>query len=153
MLGGRPLFAAHAALEWPETPLLELWHAQTLLREFRGDGHVAALVAHGVDPLEALVLHAAAEPSLAAGLQATRSWPAEDWSDTVAQLAARRLVTADGTAMLEDGAALRQLIEDTTDQLAAPAYAVLGDEGCRRLRALGRPLSLAVTGAGLLPAP
>ncbi|MEN3271540.1 MAG: hypothetical protein V7636_301, partial [Actinomycetota bacterium] len=34
---GRPLFAGHASLPWPEEPHLVLWHAQTLLREFRGD--------------------------------------------------------------------------------------------------------------------
>ncbi|CAM5262430.1 SCO6745 family protein [Streptomyces aurantiogriseus] len=56
---GRPLFAAHAALPWPEEPVLQLWHAQTLLREFRGDGHVACLLSEGVGGLEALVLHAA----------------------------------------------------------------------------------------------
>ena len=56
---GRPLFAAHAALPWPDEPLLQLWHAQTLLREFRGDGHVACLLSEGVGPLDALVLHAA----------------------------------------------------------------------------------------------
>src|SRR4051794_35291889 len=46
---GRPLFAGHAALAWPDEPHLVLWHAQTLLRECRGDGHIAALVAAGLD--------------------------------------------------------------------------------------------------------
>lgn len=50
---GRPLFAANAALEWPDEPHLRLWHAATLLREHRGDGHVAALVAGGLDGCEA----------------------------------------------------------------------------------------------------
>ena len=44
---GRALFAGHAQLGWPEEPHLVLWHAQTLLREFRGDGHIAALTAQG----------------------------------------------------------------------------------------------------------
>lgn len=50
---GRPLFAAHAALPWPSPPHMVLWHAQTLLREFRGDGHVAALLTAGLSGLEA----------------------------------------------------------------------------------------------------
>ncbi len=41
---GRTLFAGHAALDWPGPSHLVLWHAQTLLREFRGDGHIAALL-------------------------------------------------------------------------------------------------------------
>jgi hypothetical protein len=56
---GRPLCAGHASLPWPEPPHLVLWHAITLLREYRGDGHIAALVTAGLDPCEALVAHAA----------------------------------------------------------------------------------------------
>lgn len=52
-LAGRPLFAAYQALPWPIEPHLVLWHAATLLREFRGDGHVAALLAEGLDGCEA----------------------------------------------------------------------------------------------------
>ncbi len=54
---GRPLFAAHASLPWPDDPLLVLWHAQSLLREFRGDGHIAVLTTEGLSGLEALVVH------------------------------------------------------------------------------------------------
>ena len=54
-LAGRPLFAAHAALPWPDPPHLALWHAISLLREFRGDGHIAALVTACLDPCEALI--------------------------------------------------------------------------------------------------
>ena len=50
-LEGRPLFAGHAGLPWPDKPHLVLWHAITLLREYRGDGHVAALVEAGLDPV------------------------------------------------------------------------------------------------------
>jgi hypothetical protein len=56
---GRPLFAGHTALEWPDDPVLVLWHAQTLLREFRGDGHIAALTVEGLSGLDALISHAA----------------------------------------------------------------------------------------------
>ena len=58
-LEGRPLFAAHAALPWPDAPHLVLWQAQTLLREYRGDGHVALLLTAGLDGLGALITHAA----------------------------------------------------------------------------------------------
>src|SRR5919112_2519957 len=56
---GRPLYAGHADLPWPEEPLLELWHAASLLREHRGDGHIAALLRAGLTGLEALVTHTA----------------------------------------------------------------------------------------------
>ena len=57
---GRPLAAAHAELAWPDEPHLVLWHAQSILREYRGDGHIAQLVVHGLSGLESLVTHAAA---------------------------------------------------------------------------------------------
>ncbi|CAI9403062.1 SCO6745 family protein [Nocardioides sp. T2.26MG-1] len=47
-LEGRPLFAANRALAQPDEPLARLWQAATLLREHRGDGHVAALVTAGI---------------------------------------------------------------------------------------------------------
>ena len=58
-LSGKPLFAGHASLPWPDEPIVVLWHAQTLLREFRGDIHIGAMTAEGIDGCEALVTHAA----------------------------------------------------------------------------------------------
>ena len=49
----------------PEQPHLAFWHATTLLREHRGDGHLAALLELGLDPLEALVTHTATGKGMA----------------------------------------------------------------------------------------
>ena len=54
-VAGRPLFAAHADLAWPDEPHMVLFHALTLLREHRGDGHVAALIGADLSGIEALV--------------------------------------------------------------------------------------------------
>ena len=58
LIEGRPLAAAHCDVDWPDEPHLVLWHAQSILREFRGDGHIALLVVHGLSGVEALVTHA-----------------------------------------------------------------------------------------------
>ena len=148
---GRPLFAAHAGLSWPEEPHLVLWHAQTLLREYRGDGHIAALLLAGFDPVEALVTHAAAGDVSAEVLLATRAWSAEEWSSAVDRLRSRGLLAGDvPLAFTDAGRQVRQQIEDHTDALAVAAYEPLGEEGCERLRQLGRPLSQAVVAGGLL---
>lgn len=144
---GRPLFAAHASLAWPEDPLLVLWHAQTLLREFRGDGHIAAMTAEGVGGVEALILHGATGEVPPATLRSSRRWPREEWEAGEEGLRARGWLDADGS-LTDAGRAHRQWVEDRTDALAAPAYAVLGEEGCERLRTLGRPLSKAIVEAG-----
>ena len=158
MIQGRPLFAAHAGLPWPEEPHLVLWHAQTLLREYRGDGHIAALVQAELDPVEALVTHAAAGEVDVRFLRASRAWPEAAWDAGVERLRSRGLVEAssdgsspDGSVVFtETGRSLRQKIEDETDRLSTPAYAAIGADGCARLRELGRPVSVAVVNSGLL---
>ncbi|GAA3609304.1 hypothetical protein GCM10022419_112870 [Nonomuraea rosea] len=146
---GRPLFAAHASLPWPDgDPLLELWHAQTLLREFRGDGHVATLLTEGISGIEALVLHAASGDVPTVFLKISRAWPEEDWAAAEERLRTRGLL--DGDTLTPEGKALRQHIEDRTDTLAMPAYEVLGEDGCERLAELARPFGRRVVDAGLL---
>ncbi|MCW7940606.1 SalK [Streptomyces hygroscopicus] len=145
---GRPLFAAHAALPWPQEPVLQLWHAQTLLREFRGDGHVACLLSEGVGGLEALILHAATGEVPVGFLKASRAWPEEEWAATEERLRARGLL--DGGSLSPEGVRLRRHIEDRTDLLALPAYAALGDAGCERLADLASSFGRAVVEAGLL---
>ncbi len=146
---GRPLYAAHAALTWPEPPHLQLWHAVTLLREFRGDGHIAALVAAGLTGLEATILHVAmpGSPWNRQALQATRVYSDEEWDAAAASLGARGWLHADGS-LSEDGTARREAIELLTDQLALPAWERIGEDGAARLRDLVRPLSKAISEAG-----
>ena len=149
--GGRPLFAAHASLAWPDEPLLDLWHAQTLLREYRGDGHIAALLLAGLDPVEALVAHEATGELPPGFLQPSRAWSDEAWAGAIDRLRSRGLLTAEGApALSEAGSALHDRIEDETDRRSADAYDAIGPDGCERLREVARPLSRAVVAAGLL---
>jgi hypothetical protein len=148
-LEGRPIAAGHASLPWPDEPRLVLWHAQSILREFRGDGHVAALVAEGISGVEALILHTATGEAPVAGMRASRPWTDEQWDAAVDGLRSRGLLGADG--LTEAGRAHRQWVEDRTDASAVVAYEPLGEDGCARLRSLARPLSQAVMAAGLLP--
>jgi hypothetical protein len=150
---GRTLFAAHAALEWPDVPFLALWHAQSLLREFRGDAHVASLLLEGLDPVEALVSHAAYDPSIASFLRRSRAWSEEDWGAGAERLRSRGLLEAGPDLSFTDaGREQRERIEAQTDAATLPAYEPLGEEGCERVRELGRPLSVAVVEAGMLKA-
>jgi hypothetical protein len=147
---GRPLCAGHADLPWPDQPHEVLWHAQSILREFRGDGHVALLLTHGLSGLDALVTHAAAGDVPAPILRSTRGWPDAQWDGAVSSLRARGwLADGDGLTLTEWGAGQRQEIEDQTDMLASSPYVGLGEEGCAELRALARPWSKAF--AAVLP--
>jgi len=146
---GRPLFAGHASLAWPDEPHLRLWLAQTLLREFRGDGHIAALVGEGLSGLEALITHAGSGDVTAKVLASSRAWPQAEWDAGVAGLASRGIVDGDGN-LTDTGRAQRQRIEDRTDELAVAPYAAIGDDGCERARELARPLSKAIVDSGML---
>ncbi len=143
---GRPLFAGHAGLAWPEEPHLVLWHAQTLLREFRGDGHIVALAVEGLDGCEALVTHAAAGDVSADVLRATRQRTGDDWLGAEERLRERGWLDSD-LAFTDLGRKRRDWIETRTDELAAGPYDAIGVDGCARLRELCRPISRAMMGA------
>lgn len=145
---GRPLYAAHAGLAWPDEPRLALWHAATLIREHRGDGHVAALLRAGLDPVESIVIG-----GLFAGntgfMRSSRGWSDDEWTAAVERLTERGLV--DGDALTEEGLAFRKDLERETDRMALEGWAHLGLEGTRRVAELAAPLRAAALGSGILP--
>jgi len=146
---GRPLAAANAELPWPEAPHLQLWHAATILREHRGDGHLATLLMADLDPVEALVSFAAIG---AASVErfASRGWSEEEWHAAAERLTARGLLNPDGTAT-DTGRALRREVEHHTDLLAAAPWQVLGAAATAQLADLLGEFWVAVLGSGLLP--
>jgi hypothetical protein len=147
---GRPLFAGHADLDWPTEPHLVLWHAITLLREFRGDGHVAALLGSDVSGLEALITHTATGRGFTeTAAKATRGWSDDEWADGVARLREHGLIDDGGLTF--DGAGLRESIEATTDRLGMAPWTRLGPDRVARLTELGRALSRQVMTSGAFP--
>ncbi|MFI0926317.1 hypothetical protein ACH4TP_20650 [Streptomyces sp. NPDC021012] len=149
-LEGRPLAAAHAELPWPDAPHLVLWQAATILREHRGDGHIAALIAAGLDPAESLVSFAAVGAAPEPVFE-SRGWSAEAWKAARERLAARGLVDPEGAAT-DAGRALRAEVERRTDELAAGPWEALGAEDTARLDTLLGGPWLTIVGSGLLPA-
>ena len=148
---GRPLYAGHADLPWPKDTVTRLWHAASLLREWRGDGHVALLVQAGLSGLEALVTHTATGRGfLPASAKATRGWSDEDWDAAAARLAGRGLL--DGDRLTEAGQRLRADLETGTDALATAPWAHLGPERTARVIELGKRLSATLVANGAYPA-
>ncbi|TWG07075.1 hypothetical protein FHX80_115577 [Streptomyces brevispora] len=148
----RPLYAAHADLPVPEQPHLAYWHAATLLREHRGDAHLAALLAAGLDPVEALVSHTATGKGMSPRLiLATRGWCRGDWEDASARLRDRGLLTAEDK-LTEAGIALRTGLEEATDRMDLAPYEHLGGAGVARLTELGRGFLGTALAAGAFPA-
>ncbi len=160
-LSGRPLYAAHvSALSGvhAEDPSLQsaidLWAAITLLREHRGDAHIAALVTVGLSGLEAIVLDSATGRSFYPwSMRKTRGWAEGEWRDTAEALHARGLLTGSGDdAHLTDaGAALKEDAETRTDTAVAAAWDVLDDEALSALADDAKSVAKLVLGSGVLP--
>ncbi len=137
---GRVLGAANAALLAAEYPLARLWQAATTLREHRGDGHIAALVAAGLDPVETLAWRVAeGMPELNL---LGRGWSPQEWEAAAGRLAERGWLTGDGKPT-EHGRAEFRAVEDATDVAALHPWQALGAERTDRLRELLEPLARA----------
>lgn len=150
-VAGRPLYAAHAGLEYPTSDLGALWRAVTLLREYRGDGHVAALLASGISGLDALVTHTASRKGFTLEFaQASRGWSKDQWAEASRYLCERGVLDADGH-LTDLGTQLREDLEDQTDQLSGAPFAGADEADLARLTELGRSLSRRAVGAGAFP--
>ncbi|MEU5637518.1 hypothetical protein ACIA8I_40190 [Streptomyces rishiriensis] len=150
--GARPLYSAHADLPVPDEPHLAYWHAATLLREHRGDGHLAVLTSAGLDGLEATVTHTSTGRGMAPKwVLVTRGWTEDDWNAAADRLRERGLLDGDGE-LTERGVALREDIEQETDRLDLAPYEHLGAEGVARLTALASTFARVAGAAGAFPA-
>lgn len=147
---GRPLFAVNRDLARRDDPVEDLWQAITTVREHRGDGHVAALLAAGIDGCQAHVLQKPKRRMSAELLTAMRGWQADDVAAAEAGLAERGLVDTDGV-VTDAGSTLRDELEARTDELAAAPAAALGEDGVARLAELLREPVEQVKASGVLP--
>nr|MDP9166435.1 hypothetical protein [Actinomycetota bacterium] len=150
-LDGRPLFAANRALPWPDEPLARLWHATTLLREQRGDAHVAVLVANGIGGRDCNVLHSLADRVPRDFIMRSRHYDDAEWQTCTDRLRDRGLVDAIG-ALTDSGRTFKQHLEDSTDDLALSAFDTLDDGELELLFRTVTPITRAVIGGGDIPA-
>jgi hypothetical protein len=146
-LAGKTLAAANAAVPLPDHPLLALWQQLTVLREYRGDVHVAALVFHELGPCDCMVVQVGTGRFPLGITQATRQWTEAEWAAAVDRLAARGWTDASG-AMTAAGNEARERIEHDTDRLCASAWSPVGEAGAARFRELIWPIHQAMDAAG-----
>lgn len=150
-LEGRPLYAANRALPAPRDDLGLLWHAASLLREHRGDGHVAALTAAGIGGREAHVIHSLATGTAPQVYAVARNLDPTEWASILAGLRVRGLVGETG-ALTAAGRAAKESVEAITDDLARAAYSGLTEDELDELVRALRPLTAAVVESGDIPA-
>lgn len=123
---GRPLFSGLRSLAWPEEPAGQLWRACDLLREHRGDGHIAACIGAGLDPVTMNVLTELWLGMPLGAYTATRGWDAQAIADAAARLEAGGLLA--GGALTDAGRRFRDGIEERTDAMEQPIVDAIGDD-------------------------
>ena len=155
---GRVMAGANRSL-WPRIStalgtggLGEAWQHCTTLREHRGDGHVSALLVHGLNGVEAHVLAAGTKAIPVEVLRDNRGWSEEEWDDATARLTGAGLLHADGR-VTDAGRTLHGEVEELTDELAEPAYAALGDQALEELHGVLGACAADVAASGLVPYP
>jgi len=149
---GRALAAANASLPWPDGDVLRLWHALTILREYRGDGHVSVLVSEGIDGLEAHVLMSASGMVPAERLRGARGWSEDEWAAAADRLREHGWLDGAG-ALTATGTAMRERVEVRTDELALAPWRALGDDGCDALAHALAPALAALQANEAIPYP
>lgn len=122
---GRPLYAGLAQLPLPDDPVGVLWRSAEMIREHRGDSHIAACVAEGLDPIAMNILTELWVGMPLGSYSATRGWSEAALSTSADELRNRGLL--DGEQLSEAGQAFRDRVEDATDLAQAPLVAALGD--------------------------
>lgn len=127
-----PLYAANAAREWPDDPALVIFHASTLVREYRGDLHLALLASSGIDGIEANVLAGATPAYSRDWIRESRGWGDEDWQGAVDRLVERGWITPD-EQLTTGGRAWRSELENHTDQLSAAPVERIGEQAADAL--------------------
>ena len=146
-LAGKPLAAANAAVSLPSDPMVALWQQITVIREWRGDVHIALLIANAVGPCECMILQVGTGRFPRGFAQASRMWNEQEWAGGVSALGERGWVDAEG-AMTPAGLAAREQIEDDTSRLCEPIWQSVGDAAAARLAQLISPINAAMEAAG-----
>jgi len=142
------MYAGLRALPMPAEPVTRLWHAANMLREHRGDGHIAALVSERIGGTEAHVLSA-----LTMGIYPAESFgrihhlPQARLAEVMDGLRDRGLLDASGR-FTDAGRANRTRIESLTDALAEAPYDALEPPEIEQLIAALEPISARLQATG-----
>ncbi len=145
-LPGRTFFGALLALERPSDPLLSAWHGANGVREWRADTHMAILVREDLDAVEASILHSAWMGYPQDWVPQSRGWDDESQSAGFALLEAKGLADAKAGRVNERGIALREEIEQRTDEVSSTPWSAIGLVATRAIADALEPIAPVLLG-------
>lgn len=144
---GRALSGGLRALPRPDTPMGALWRAADVVREHRGDGHIAAWLP-SFDSTEITVLTELYWGIPPRSYVFTRGWADADVDAAYDRLTRRGLV--DGDVLTPAGREERETVERATDEAARAPVERLGDRAGELFELLA-PMARAVVEGGGYP--
>ena len=142
------LYSGLAALPVPDTPMGLLWRAADLVREHRGDGHIAAWISR-TDSCEITVMTELTWGLPPGGYVFTRGWSPEEVDAARERLRSRGLLDGDNQ-LTEAGQAFRSEIEHDTDLAEREVIDRLGDRA-DELFSLLQPMAKTIVDGGGYP--
>jgi hypothetical protein len=143
---GRHLHSGLLSLGYPDDPMGAFWRAADLVREHRGDSHIAAWIAADLDACEVGVI---TDPWRGQALKTwvrSRGWTEDELDAAIDRLRGRGLLDSDG--ITSAGRALRESIDDATDAMEQRMVDALGDDATELFRLLDGWCDAVVGGNG-----
>lgn len=143
---GHPLYSGLRSLPWPDDPVGQLWRCCDMVREHRGDSHIAVWTGAMVQPIEIQLMSELQMGIPLKTYSATRGW-------TVAQMDAaldgmRVKGWMEGDAFSADGRAFRERLEAETDEMEVPIVEAIGAD-FDELIGIVRPWAVTIVKAGI----
>jgi hypothetical protein len=143
---GHPLFSGLKSLPFPDEPIGQLWRCCDMLREHRGDSHIAVWTKAMVQPIEIQLMSELQMGIPLKTYSATRGWTPQQMDDALDGMRAKGWV--EGDAFTPDGRAFREQIESDTDEMEVPIADAIGTDLDELLEIL-RPWTRAIVAVGI----
>jgi hypothetical protein len=143
---GHPLFSGLKSLPFPTDPIGQLWRVCDMLREHRGDSHIAVWTRAMVAPIEIQLMSELQMGIPLKTYSATRGWTGAQMDAAIEGM--RQKGWMDGGAFTSDGTALRERIEADTDEMEVPIADAIGSD-LDELLSILRPWTIAIVKVGI----
>lgn len=147
---GHVLYSANLEIQAPDDPVSQLFHAATLIREYRGDSHNNLLAAHRIDGCQAHILMVAIGAEDRESSQRSRGYTDDEWATGADTLIGRGYLDTQQN-ITPAGRSFRADLERATNQLMGQIFDVLSHRELSELAALTAPIAMAIHASGSLP--
>jgi hypothetical protein len=143
---GHPIYSGLLSLPWPDDPMGQLWRCCDMVREHRGDSHIAVWAKALVAPIEIQLMSELQMGIPLKTYSATRGWTPQQMEDALDGMRAKGWMSGD--VFSPEGQGLRDRIEADTDAMETPIVEAIGADFDEVIDLL-RPWASAIVKVGI----